>query len=69
MSDSKRLYFIPIIDDALGSDNPEVALTEAFKKIHDLGMTKEYKEGFAQFQIFMKTIVESYVETPPTVSS
>ena len=51
MSDSKRLYFIPLIDDALGSDNPEVALMGAFKKIHDLGMTQEYKEGFAQFRI------------------
>jgi len=65
MSDSKRLYFIPLIDDALGSDNPELALMEAFKKIHDLGITQEYKEGFAQFRIFMKTIVEAHVEASP----
>ena len=44
MNDSKRLYFIPVIDDALGSDNPEMALMVAFKKIHDRGMAKEYKE-------------------------
>ena len=65
MSDSKRLYFIPLIDDALGSDNPELALMGAFKKIHDLGMTKEYKEGFAQFRLFMGKIVEAYVENSP----
>ncbi len=65
MSDSKRLYFIPIIDDALGSDNPEVAPMGAFKKIRDRGMAKEYKEGFAQFLLFMGKIVESYVENSP----
>ena len=46
MSDSKRLYFIPIIDGALGSDSPELALAEAFKKIYELGMNKEYKRDF-----------------------
>lgn len=61
MSDSKRLYFIPIIDGALGSDSPELALAEAFKKIYELGMTKEYKKGFLQFKTFMKTIVESHI--------
>lgn len=65
MSDSKRLYFIPIIDDALGSDNPEVALMGAFKQIRDRGMAKEYKEGFAQFRLFMGKIVEAYVENSP----
>jgi hypothetical protein len=65
MSASKRLYFIPIIDDALGSDSPELALRAAFKKIHDLGMTTEYREGFAQFRLFMGKIVETYVENSP----
>jgi hypothetical protein len=65
MSESKRLYFIPIIDDALGSDSPELALRAAFKKIHDLGMTKEYKEGFVQFRLFMGKIVETYVKNSP----
>lgn len=65
MNDSKRLYFIPIIDDALGSDNPAVALMGAFKKIRDLGMTKEYKKGFAQFRLFMGKIVKAYVENSP----
>lgn len=65
MSDSKRLYFIPIIDDALGSDNPKAALMGAFKKIRDRGMAKEYKEGFAQFRLFMGKIVEAYVENSP----
>ena len=69
MSDSKRLYFIPLIDDALGSDNPELALMGAFKKIHDLGITQEYKEGFAQFRLFMGKIVEAYVENSPDLSS
>ena len=65
MSDSKRLYFIPIIEDALGSDNPELALMGAFKKIHDRGIIQEYKEGFAQFRLFMSKIVEAYVENSP----
>jgi hypothetical protein len=65
MSKSKRLYFIPIIDNALGSDSPELALRAAFKKIHELGMTKEYKEGFVQFRLFMGKIVEAYVENSP----
>jgi hypothetical protein len=65
MSDSKRLYFIPLIDNALGSDNPAVAFMGAFKKIHDLGITQEYKEGFAQFQLFMREIIEAYVENSP----
>jgi hypothetical protein len=49
----------------LGSDNPAVALMGAFKKIRDLGMTKEYKEGFAQFRLFMGKIIEAYVENSP----
>ncbi len=61
MTDSKCLYFIPLIDNALGSDNPALALMGAFKKIRDLGIAGEYKEGFAQFRIFMGKIVEAYV--------
>ena len=65
MSDSTRLYFMPLIDEALGSDDPKLALMEAFKKIHDRGITPEYKEGFAQFRLFMGKIVEAYVENSP----
>jgi hypothetical protein len=65
MSDNKRLYFIPIIDDAISSDNPALALVRALKKIHDLGMTPEYKDGFAQFRLFMGKIVEAYLENSP----
>lgn len=65
MSDSTRLYFMPLIDEALGCDDPKRALMDAFKKIHELGMTKKYKEGFAQFRIFMGKIVEAYVEDSP----
>lgn len=61
MTDRKKLYFLPLIDEALGSHDSARALKEAFKKIHELGMTKEYKEGFLQFQAFMKTIVESHI--------
>lgn len=61
MSDSKSLYFIPLIDEALGSDSPKLALAHAFKKINELGRTKEYENGFLQFRAFMKTIVESHI--------
>ena len=61
MSDSKSLYFITLIDEALGGDSPELALARAFKKINQLGRTKEYKMGFLQFRAFMKTIVESHI--------
>ena len=56
---------MPLIDEALGSDDPKLALMDAFKKIHELGMTKKYKEGFAQFRIFMGKIVEAYAEDSP----
>jgi hypothetical protein len=65
MSDSKRLYFIPIIDGALGSKNPESALIKAFIRIRELGMNPDYNKGFAQFRIFIEKIVKAYVKAFP----
>lgn len=58
MSDSKRLYFIPIIARAISSENPQQAMDEAFDEIRDLGNQPEYQEGYRQFQEFVKTAVK-----------
>ncbi len=58
MSDKKRLYFIPIIDKALSSDQPVEALKKAFEKIRKLGKETKYKEGFRQFQDFIEMAVK-----------
>ena len=65
MSDSRRLYFIPLLDDALGSPHPKSALVAALKKIRQLGMTKDYQEGFRQFKAFMRNMIEAHVLTAP----
>jgi len=65
MTDRKNLYFIPLIDEALSSDDSAIALREAFKRIRELGMIPEYKKGFAQFRIFMGKIFEAYAEGSP----
>jgi len=57
MSDKKRLYFIPIIAQALSSDRPEEALKKAFEEIRELGKDPKYKEGFRQFQDFIEMSV------------
>jgi hypothetical protein len=58
MSDKKRLYFIPMIDRALNSDQPEEALKEAFEEIREMGKEPKYKEGFRQFQDFIEMTVK-----------
>jgi len=59
MSDSKRLYFIPIIARAISSKNPKQAMNEAFDEIRELGNQPEYQEGYRQFQEFVKTAVQT----------
>lgn len=54
MIDSKRLYFIPILAQAIRSDDPEQAMAAAFDKIQKLGQLPEYKESFRQFEEFVK---------------
>jgi hypothetical protein len=54
MTDSKRLYFIPIIAKAMSSNDPEPAMTAAFEEIIKLGELPEYKEGLLQFQAFVR---------------
>jgi hypothetical protein len=58
MTDNKRLYFIPIIAQALESDDPRRAMKEAFEEIRILGARKEYEEGFLQFQEFIKSTIK-----------
>ncbi len=57
MTDSKRLYFIPIIAYALSSDDPKQAMEEAFSEIRKLGNQPEYEEGFRQFLEFVKSAI------------
>ena len=57
MTDSKKLYFIPIIARALSSVEPKRAMEEAFSEIRELGNQAEYAEGFRQFLEFVKSVV------------
>jgi hypothetical protein len=53
---SKDLFFLPLIANALQKPDPKKGLQEAFEQIERLGRQPEYKQGFRQFQIFMKEI-------------
>ena len=57
MTDSKRLYFNPIIARALSSDDPKRAMEDAFSEIRKLGNQPEYEEGFRQFLEFVKSAI------------
>ncbi len=63
MDESKRLYFIPMIARALEKENPEHALREAFVEIMELSNRPEFKEGFLQFQQFVKAAASAAAET------
>lgn len=65
MNDNNGLYFISLIERALDSKDPDSALMEAFKKIGELGLSREYQEGFLQFQAFLKASIEAYLEGSP----
>jgi hypothetical protein len=58
MKANKRLYFIPIIAQALNSDDPKRAMEEAFSEIRELGNQSEYAEGFRQFLEFVEVAVK-----------
>jgi hypothetical protein len=61
----KKLYFIPMIAQALVSDEPRRAMEEAFEEIKELGTREDYKEGFQQFMEFIKTAIGPVDETTP----
>jgi len=61
MSD-KNLYFIPIIAQALESDDPRRAMAEAFQKIRSIGEQPDYEEGFRQFKEFIKSALKVSAE-------
>jgi len=65
MDDSRRLYFLPMIETALCSDDPGEALGKAFQEIQELGAREEYREGFAQFRLFLRKVVEAHLEDYP----
>jgi len=62
MTDNNNLYFIPIIAQALESDDPARAMDQAFRKIRELGEQPDYKEGFWQFEEFIKATLKSSCE-------
>ena len=53
MTDSKRLFFIPIIAGALEKGAPEEAMKNAFDKITNRGRLPGYKDGYEQFLAFI----------------
>lgn len=58
ITDSKRLFFIPIIARALENSNPQKAIEAAFDEIEDMGRLKEYSVGFRQFVELIKTVIK-----------
>lgn len=62
MTESKKLYFIPIIERALQSADPAHAMKEAFDEIWNLGKQEEYREGFQQFLEFTKISIKPLEE-------
>ena len=57
---NRTLYFIPLIERALGQSNPRKALAEAFREIQSLGRDPAYADGFAMFLSFMEEVAESW---------
>jgi len=66
MTDGKDLYFLPLIDEALGSNDPSLAVQEALTKIRELGRTPGHEKGYSQFLLFMEKTVSAYLEHSPT---
>ena len=58
MTDNNNLYFVPIIAQALESDDPTRAMDEAFREIRLLGEQPDYEVGFRQFQEFIKSALK-----------
>jgi len=53
-----RLYFIPLISDAISQPNPEAIIKKAFERIIQMGQSREYEQGYLQFLQFMKKAFE-----------
>jgi hypothetical protein len=57
---NRTLYFIPLIERALGQSNPRKALVEAFREIQSLGKDPAYADGFVRFLSFMEEVAEGW---------
>lgn len=57
---NRTLYFIPLIERALGQSDPRKALIEAFREIQSLGRDPAYADGFAMFLSFMEEVAENW---------
>ena len=64
MADDKNLYFISILARAIESRDQKGAMVKAFDEIIRLGDQAAYKEGFRQFQAFVKAAIKSSGKTP-----
>jgi len=53
---NKKLYFLPILSDALQKADHKPALLNAIEKIKTLGQQSEYKREFQQFKRFMAEV-------------
>ncbi|MBL1214668.1 MAG: hypothetical protein HND52_15035 [Ignavibacteriae bacterium] len=59
MSETKNLYFIPILANAFESEEPIEAMEKALLEIIELGEQEEYQFGYEQFKQFLKSGFES----------
>lgn len=57
---NRELYFIPILQKAMEAGNVRVALKKAFYEINQLGNHNEYKQGFKNFQAFIREVFVHY---------
>lgn len=56
----KNLYFIPIIEKALKTDEPLQSLQQAIYKIKRSGRDTNYKQGFENFKLFISECSRRY---------
>jgi hypothetical protein len=59
MSETKNLYFIPILAKAFESEEPIEAMEKALQEIVELGEQEEYQFGYEQFKEFLNSGFES----------
>jgi hypothetical protein len=54
MTLNRELFFIPVLQNALQTEDVKVALKDAFGKINQLGTDKRYRQGFENFEAFIQ---------------
>ena len=59
---SHDLYFLRLIQDALDAEDSRTALLEAIERVRHIGLAPEYREGYANFLLFVQTVEEALAE-------